>query len=471
MRGLMDATAKVDELRRRIPDAHKALRDVAFPTKISGTLTLSTFHGCPPDEIERIASYLLEELGLDVVVKLNPTLLGKEDTRRILNDVLGYTDHVPDSAFDADARFDQAALFVDRLDTLAKRLGRGFGIKLTNTLVVENPGDFLPKTEKLRYLSGQPLHVLSMTLVQRFRETFGDRIPISFSAGIDRENFADAVSLGLVPVTVCSDLLRTGGYGRMQAYFEKLGERMDAVSARTVDEWILRSRGHADAGLSAARLLNTKDYVEGLLADPRYARAANTKTPPKRGTSLVLFDCLTCDKCIPVCPNDANFTYVLPKADIPIVKLRPLADGRWATESNGTLRVDKKHQLANFADFCNECGNCDVFCPEDGGPYLAKPRFFGSLERWAEAKKLDGFFVDPGTKSIHGRFAGKEFHLRGDGANVVYAGEGFELSLDEAAPEASARGKAEGEVDLTYFHILRWLRDGIAGQPVSYVNV
>ena len=506
MRGLMDASAVVERLRRQIPDAHANLRDLAFPTRLSSTLTLSTFHGCPPDEIERITSYLLEEVGLDCVVKLNPTLLGKEETRRILNGVLGYADHVPDSAFAADARYEQAVEFVDRLDRRAKTLGRSLGIKLTNTLVVENSGDFLPKSEALRYLSGPPLHALAMTLVARFRTTFGDRIPISFSGGIDRQNFADAVSLGLVPVTVCSDLLRTGGYARMSTYFENLGRRMDEVGARSIDEWVLLGRGQAARALSeleddgarvaacrqalearadlaaaagpelfarwlgAARLLNTERYVGGLPGDPRYARAANTKPPPKRGTHLVLFDCLTCDKCIPVCPNDANFTYVLPRIEIPIVKLTPLRGGEWARETAGLLRFEKKHQLANFADFCNDCGNCDVFCPEDGGPYLAKPRFFGSREHWAGAKLLDGFYVDRRGETIDGRFGGREYHLRIDGARVAFLGEGFELSFSETDPESTVSGTASVEVDLTYFHILNWLRKALSGDAVNYVN-
>jgi len=504
MHGLMDASAVVERLRRQIPAAHAHLRDLAFPTRISNTLTLSTFHGCPPDEIERITSYLLEEVGLDCVVKLNPTLLGKVETRRILNDVLGYPDHVPDKAFDADARYEQAALFVDRLDLQAKRLGRTLGIKLTNTLVVENRGDFLPKSEALQYLSGPPLHALAMSLLGRFRTTFGDRIPISFSGGIDRANFADAVSLGLVPVTVCSDLLRTGGYARMQPYFENLDKRMDEVGARGIDEWILLGQGEASRALdqlggervaacrhaletrgdlaaaagpeffatwlSATKLFNTERYVGGLLGDPRYARAQNTKTPPKRGTHLVLFDCLTCDKCIPVCPNDANFTYVLPRIEIPIVKLRSLGKDGWARESAGVLRFEKKHQLANFADFCNECGNCDVFCPEDGGPYLLKPRFFGSREHWAAATKLDGFWVERKGEAIEGRFGGKEYRLRIEGTRVAFLGEGFDVSFSESEPEATVTGTAEAEVDLTYFHILNWLRKAVSGDGVNYVN-
>ena len=50
---------------------------------------------------------------------------------------------------------------VTRLESAARACGRGFGVKFSNTLVVENPGDFLPKAEKLAYLSGAPLHVIS----------------------------------------------------------------------------------------------------------------------------------------------------------------------------------------------------------------------------------------------------------------------------------------------------------------------
>ncbi|MEK6610689.1 MAG: glutamate synthase, partial [Gemmatimonadota bacterium] len=64
IRGMMNAAPMVDRLRREIPDEFKHLRDVDFETRLSGTLTLSTFHGCPPDEIERIIDYLLRQLGL-----------------------------------------------------------------------------------------------------------------------------------------------------------------------------------------------------------------------------------------------------------------------------------------------------------------------------------------------------------------------------------------------------------------------
>ena len=43
---------------------------------VSDSVTVSTLHGCPPDEIERIASYLITEKHLHTFVKCNPTILG-----------------------------------------------------------------------------------------------------------------------------------------------------------------------------------------------------------------------------------------------------------------------------------------------------------------------------------------------------------------------------------------------------------
>ena len=59
----------------------------------------------------------------------------------------------------------------------------------------------------------------------------------------------------------------------------------------------------------------------------------------------------------------------------------------------GVLKIEKKHQIANFADWCNECGNCDTFCPEYGGPFIQKPNFFRNREMWLDNAKRDGFYI------------------------------------------------------------------------------
>ena len=237
---------------------------------------------------------------------------------------------------------------------------------------------------------------------------------------------------------------------------------MTAVGATTSMTSSCVSPGAA-CGVSEARLTNTKNYMLSLLSDSRYTAASNTKSPKKVGTTLVLFDCLTCDKCIPVCPNHANFTYTLPKVTLAVVKLRRAPDGSFTKHEAAPLEIAEKHQIANFVDFCNDCGNCDVFCPEDGGPYVLKPRFFGSREHWAAATKLDGFYVAP--DGIYGRFAAREFALTATATSghSRYKGPDFDLVLADSAPDCPVGGTVapDIEVDLTYFHILRWLRGAI----------
>ena len=80
-----------------------------------------------------------------------------------------------------------------------------------------------------------------------FRRTFGDAHPISFSAGVDAGNFADAVALGLKPVTVCSDLLGPGGYGRASAYFGALTARMKAAGAGDLETFTVLAHGRPAA--------------------------------------------------------------------------------------------------------------------------------------------------------------------------------------------------------------------------------
>lgn len=470
--GMRDATPLVDRLRAEIPDEYRQLRDVPFRTRLSDTLTLSTFHGCPPDEIERILEYLLET-GLHCIVKLNPTLLGPDEVRRLMQDVLGYTElETPRSAFEKDTHWDQAVAFVGRLRGKAKGLGLEFGVKFNNTLIVENHRDFFPATEKQMYLSGPPLHVLAVQLVDRFRGVFGDEVPVSFSAGVDRHNFADTVALGLTPITVCSDLLKPGGYGRQQSYFAELARRMEDVDAWTTGEFVLRAHGYGGTDVSAARLHNTRLYAERVLSDQRYAAAANRAVPKKIGSQLALFDCVTCDKCVPVCPNDANFTFGLPRLEIPVVVLHRRGQ-TWEAERGESLRFERKHQIGNFADFCNECGNCDVFCPEDGGPYVMKPRFFGSLDAWRRSTDRDGFHLarNSGEESVHGRFEGREYALAVDGERAHFAGPGFAVTFAVADPERTVGGEADGPVELAYFHIMDQLRRSLLGDAeVTYVN-
>jgi putative selenate reductase len=476
---LLDAEPVIDRLRKSIPFDLAFFRDLDFASCISDTLTLSTFHGCPSEEIEEIASFLMREKGLHCVVKLNPTLLGSRKVDEILRKRLGYEElRVPAQVFEEDTTWEQMAGFVERLVELGESLGRGFGVKFTNTLVVENNAGFLPTAEGRAYLSGAPLHVLATTLVRRFRRVFGTGIPISFSAGVDRHNFADMVALGLVPVTTCTDLLRPGGYGRGVRHLESLADRMHNVGARNIPEFMVRTAslesedGKSSDQVDEAALRNTEEYTARATIDARYSAGRNSRPPHKIGVQLELFDCTACDKCVPVCPNGANFVFFVDPHEIPIIVVRN-ENGVLVGREDGLIRIEQEKQYGNFADFCNLCGNCDVFCPEDGGPYLVKPRFFGSLADWHLFAEEDGFALERtgDSERLWGRIEETEYSLEPRGRLMRYTGPGFSILLDPDEPLETLEGEVEGEVELTPMYILRLLwRSVYTGTSVNYLN-
>jgi len=489
---MKDARAHVAALRATIPDELKRLRGLDFTTRLSDQITLSTFHGCPAGEIEGIVRFLLTEMDVHVTVKLNPTLLGRARVDHLLHDVLGYHEvETREEDFAKDLQWEQALEITDRLSELARARGRTFQVKFSNTLVVRNHRSFFPASEGVMYLSGEPLHVITLNLVELYRKARPE-VPISFSAGVDGRNFADCVALGFTPVTTCTDLLRPGGYARLPFYLENLEEKMRGLGVRGLGDYVVKAGGRGgeavrraveegplrDALLAAlaaqttdlpatllahgaaehvharlvqeAALLNTPVLVAKATADPRFRREQNSKAPRKIGSRLWLFDCINCDKCVPVCPNDANFVY---ETGVHAADYRDYAlqDGRVVEVAGGRFEVKKAHQIANFQDFCNECGNCDTFCPEDGGPFVEKPRFFGSLDAW-RALPRDGFFClrQADVDAAWGRIRGVEYHLEVDRARdrALFTDGSIRLELrhsERRALSASAKGgTAEG---------------------------
>ncbi len=477
---MRDARSIVDELRGDIPGEFAGARDHPFRTSLAAGITLSTFHGTRAEDIERIAGFLIGELGFHTVIKLNPPMLGRERIEEILHGALGYDEVIVNpEVYDRNLPFEEAVDVVRRLQALAARHRVTVGVKCGNTLEVLNAGTFLK--ERVQYLSGQPLHALHAALAAQWREAFGPELQISFSAGVDAHNVADCVAAGLVPVTACTDLLRAGGYGRLSRYVAALEERMRGAGARTIPEFIERTAG----GAADAMLRNTRTLLDRAVADERYRASRNRKPPRKLGTHLWFWDCVSCSKCIPVCPNDAVFEVEVEPfvGEVPILQV----DGEGAREVGRRLyRAVKPTQIAIFADACNACGNCDVFCPEDGGPYLEKPRFFGSVESWRRAAPLTGFVLtkDAGTFVLRARLTDGEFTLSHEdesdravfGTGPVRVSVGWEshevLSaslIESRAPSPESRVPVV--VDFSPYMTLRLLLDALLQAPrVNFVN-
>jgi len=227
LEGMADAKDRIERYKEKIVEFFPEARDIEIPSVVSDNVTLSTMHGCPPEEIEGIAHYLLTKRKYHTTVKMNPTLLGPEILRNILHDQAGFSEiDVPDEAFEHDTKYDDAVGMISRLRDVAAKEGLTFGLKLTNTLEVRNHRSVFPKEQSMMYMSGRALHPLSVALAKQITDEFGHTIPISFAGGADAFNIVDILAGGLYPITVCTDLLKPGGYGRMHQYLETILETM-----------------------------------------------------------------------------------------------------------------------------------------------------------------------------------------------------------------------------------------------------
>ncbi len=299
--------AMVEQVARFYPD----IRQVQIPDRISNNVTLSTMHGCPPDEIEKICAYLMEEQGLHTYVKCNPTLLGPGRVRTLLNDDLGYRDVVvPDIAFEHDLKYADAIPMLRSLKNIALKCGLHFGVKLSNTLEVENSRTVFNAVEKMSYLSGRPLHAITVNLAAQLSEEFDSDLPMSFSAGADCFNAADLLAAGMQTITVCSDLLKTGGYLRLLQYIDLVREAFMFTGAADVREYAFAKAfagvspgGATPHDIHANTRINLNLYAMQTRKQQRLQKSAFLTSRSKTQRKLGLFDCIEAP-CVDRCAID-----------------------------------------------------------------------------------------------------------------------------------------------------------------------
>ncbi len=243
-------------------------------------ITLSTLHGCPPDEIERIASYLITEKKLNTFIKCNPTILGYDFARKTLDD-LGFV-HImfDDHHFREDLQYDDAIPMFRRLIALASENGVGFGLKLSNTFPVDVTRNELPSGEM--YMSGRSLYPLTIEMAHRISTEFDGKLRLSFSGGIDAFNAAPLFAAGVWPITLATTLLKPGGYQRAT-------QIANSVYALPYAPF---------SGVSVGRL---DKLAENARASARNRRSVKPLPKRKLDDRLMMFDCFTAP-CSHGCP-------------------------------------------------------------------------------------------------------------------------------------------------------------------------
>ena len=362
---------------------HVTREDIeAIPAEICNSITLSTMHGCPPQEIENIVMYLLTEKHINTYVKCNPTLLGYDFVRKAMDDLgYGYMAFT-DFHFKDDLQFEDAVPMLKRLMDAAAQEGLSFGVKLTNTFPVDTKRGELPGEEM--YMSGKALFPLSITVAARLAEAFDGKLSMSFSGGADQKNIDQIIDCGIWPVTVATVLLKPGGYKWMTRIAEKAGECQPGKSGEVSVEKV-------------------KKLAEEALKDPHYQ-----STPKKAGKKMEgnapLLDCLkkkdasenkeftahkrVCGNCADVCPNRANVLIEVPELEL--------------------------LQILHVDYMCNECGNCRSFCQYAGAPYKDKFTLFASEEDMKNSTNHGFTVLDKNTKEVSIRIGDKEETVKAD---------------------------------------------------------
>jgi putative selenate reductase len=245
----------------------------AIASTVSSSITLSTLHGCPKEEIEKIAQYLIADKGMHTYIKCNPTLLGYETARRLLDEMgYGYISF-DDHHFKNDLQFTDAVAMLRRLQGLAQEKRRAFGVKITNTFPVAITRQELPGEEM--YMSGRSLFPLSVTVAQRLSQEFNGTLSISYSGGVDFFNLATILETGIRPITMATNLLKPGGYERIK----QLAELAEAVL------------GRQDPGLTGIQVHTLHSLAASLPQQKRHRKELRQGALGKIPSALPLFDC------------------------------------------------------------------------------------------------------------------------------------------------------------------------------------
>jgi len=253
-------------------------------SNVSNSITESTLHGCPPAEIERIATYLITEKHLNTFIKCNPTLLGYEYARKRLDglgfDYIAFDDH----HFVEDLQWADAVPMLHRLYDLCQEKGLEFGVKITNTFPVDVTRNELPSNEM--YMAGRALFPLSIHVARLLTDEFHGKLRISYSGGATIENIKELFDAGIWPITMATNILKPGGYQRMSQIADEL---MECGSERF-------------SGVNVAALAAIDDGVE---AKAMYRKPVKPLPERHVDKKLPLFDCFNAP-CRSGCPIEQD---------------------------------------------------------------------------------------------------------------------------------------------------------------------
>jgi putative selenate reductase len=145
----------------------------------------------------------------------------------------------------------------------------------------------------------------------------------------------------------------------------------------------------------------------------------------KREAERCLFCEDICNICIGVCPNFSNVSFDIEPTELPVWEATLNGDD-YKVEKIDTFIIKQRNQIFNIGDFCNECGNCDTFCPTNGAPYKTKPHFYLTE---------DSFYCEETGYYLSDNFL--KFKTNGRIESLTYSNNGLTYETDEVVASFS----------------------------------
>jgi putative selenate reductase len=186
--------------------------------------------------------------------------------------------------------------------------------------------------------------------------------------------------------------------------------------------------------LKRAKRIPAADLLETPINDRRNFNLISTTLEEK--TIISEADrCLYCDEicniCTTVCPNFANYSYEIDPVKYPLQKAIQNSMGELEIEEDSLFEVSQKYQILNIDNFCNDCGNCDTFCPTQSAPFKNKPKLHLTLEGFSVANF--GYFLEKNENHniLYFKNNGLEVTLKENSNQYVYETENIIAKFDK----------------------------------------
>jgi len=305
----VEKAIKLNQIKQLYPKIDK----INIPDRISESFIITTCRGCSVRELEYICKFLIIDKKLHPIIKLSPTLLGYKSVAAILNNENSWDVEVSEDDFLDTIQYGEAISLIENVMENTREIGLDLTVKISNSLTCKNTTSQIPGISTEVFLSGKVLHPIAVNLAAKIQSKFEGRLDISFSGGANCFNTPNLLQSGFSSVSVCTDLLKPGGYGRLNQYFTELSKLFVNYQAKNIREFILKSGN--EYGVQESALGNLRNYAIRTLNELAYQKNELSGTKFKSDRPLLHYDCIVapCTQASPLNIRTADYCYFTAK--------------------------------------------------------------------------------------------------------------------------------------------------------------